>query len=310
MLNHVSKMFVGKGVAFKAINSLAAGEIVAMDLTAQAAVTAETTQVIFALGTATLGRPVLSSPINVGRITSAVKNRYVAPVQKKMTLTVGAVPEAGKSIIVKVVYHDNLSIVPNQIKQTVIGVEASVGETTATMAAKIAAEFNKQEYIFVDVEVAGSVVTFTAKQLLTASSYNGIDRPESLIFEVGAPAATDGLGSYTVATTVEPELGQGSPEKTAWLADQHQGRRGYSDRRSWNDGKKFDPATNPNATYDTTVILATEAVEGDMQDTRINPVGAILALEEDGGLGVGTDVAFYTQLETAVSLTVIPKVTE
>jgi hypothetical protein len=303
MRNHVSKMLIGKGIAFKAIETLAEGEIVSMDLETQAVVTADTKFIVFAQGTANLGEPIVAGPLSTKDITSAARNNYEAQVLQKNTLTVTAVPDAGTTVLVKVVYHDNLSIVPNQMKQTVVAVTAEAGETTTTFAVKIAAEFNKQDYLFVTVTTATNVVTFEAIKLTTASRYNGIDRPESLQFEVGVPADEDGKGVYVVVRTVKPKAGQGDPAKVAWLADQHQGRLGFSDRRSWNDGRKYSAPVDGSKNYNITVLLANSISEGDMQDTRSNPIGAVLAITTDTAVGAGL---FYEQLALAVTSSVIP----
>jgi hypothetical protein len=303
MRNHVSKMLVGEGVAFTAIASLTEGKIVSMDLDTRAAVTSNTKNIVFVKGTSVLGEPLITGPMSVKDIQSAVTNPYTAAVSQKSTLTVGTVPSAGKTAIFKVVYIDNLSIVPNQIKQTAISVTAVSGETTSTFATKIAAEFNKQDYLFVTVTSASAIVTFEAKVLLTRSNYNRIDRPETLTFELGAPDEFGGTGVYTVARTLAPKLGQGDPANIAWLEDRFQGRFGFSDRRSWNDGKKFNPSVDPTKNYDTIVINANSLAEGDMQGVRSNPIGVILAITDDTPTGAGL---FYEQLALAVSLTEIP----
>jgi hypothetical protein len=296
-------MLIGKGIAFKDIATLANGEIVSMDAATQGAVTAGTKEIVFAQGTPILAEPILTSPLVVKNIISANRNNYEAQVLQKNTLTVSTVPTAGKVVLVRVAYLDNLSIVPNQIKQTLISVIAEAGETTTTLATKIAAEFNKQDYLFVTVTSSAAVVTFEAILLKTASSYNGIDRPESIKFEVGVPADEDGKGTYVVAVTVKSKVGQGDPNKIAWLADQHQGRQGYSDRRMWNNGKKYVAPVDNSKNYNVSVILGNLVGEGDMQDNRSFPIGAVLAITTDTATGAGL---FYEQLALAVTSIVVP----
>ena len=303
MRNYVSKVLVGNGIGFKAIDTLTEGEIVSMDLDTRAAVTADTKNIVFARGTSVLGEPLIAGPITVKGIESSVTNPYEAAVNQKSTLTVTTVPAVGKTALFKVVYIDNLSIVPNQIKQTAISVTAGFGETVSSFAEKIAAEFNLQEYLFVTVTQAAGVVTFEAKVLLTRSNYNGIDKPETLTFEVGAPDEFSGVGKYSVARTVAPKLGQGDAATIAWLEDRHQGRQGFSDRRSWNNPRKFSPTAERGVSYDTIVINANSIVEGDMQDNRANPVGVILAIDNTDNIPAGM---FYEELEKVMNLTEIP----
>jgi hypothetical protein len=296
-------MLIGEGIAFKDIATLANGEIVSMDLETQAAVTADTKEIVFAQGTVALGEPILAGPISIKNIVSAFRNNYEAQVLQKNTLTVSAVPEAHTTVLVKVSYHDNLSIVPNQMKQTVISVTADSDETTTTFAAKIAAEFNKQEYLFVTVSSNNAIVTFEAIELTTSSKYNGIDRPESIAFEVGVPADVDDKGTYVVTKTVKAKIGQGDPNKVAWLADQHQGRQGYADRRMWNNPFKYSAPVDNTKNYDVTIINANLIGEGDMQDNKSFPIGAVLALTTDTSVGTAL---FYEQLALAIESKVVP----
>lgn len=302
MRTHVSKMLIGTGVAYASPSLLTAGQIAGFDWETGLAITANSKIIAFAKGTDTVGEPLITSPIKVSTLSLANRNNYVAPVKQKYTLTVSAVPAAGKVAIFKVVYHDNLSIVPNQIKQTVVTVQAVAGETTTTFAAKIAAAFTAQDYLFVTVTSAAAVVTFEAITVKTASAYNGIDKPETLFFEVGYPGIDEAVGTYVLAQTVAGKAGQGDPAKIAWLADQHQGRFGHSDRRMWNNTKKFAPDVNPAKNYDLIVLNGESEVEGDMQGLRSNPVGIILAITTDTPTGAGL---FYEQLALAVTLTTI-----
>ena len=303
MRNHVSKFLVGVGVGYEAIDGLSDGEICGFDYEAQAAISSSTKVIGFAKGTANAGYPILAGPIEVAGITEAYKNDYEAAQLQKYTLQVTAVPAAGKTAVIKVVYHDNLSIIPNQIKQSVVAVTAETGETNSSFAGKIAAEFAKQDYLFVTVSVSTATVTFEAKTLKTASSYNGIDRPEAIKFEVGFPQEGDELGAYTLTQTAAFKMGQGDPSKIAWLADQFQGRQGFSDRRMWNNTKKYASGVDNSKNYDTLVINAEAVVEGDMQGVRSNPVGVMLALTDDTATGVGS---FYEDLAKAVTLVDIP----
>lgn len=289
--NHVSKLLVGVGVAnvpasSVALAALTEGQIIAFDYdlgnAADNAITADTENVGFARGTSVLGEAIIAGPISVGSIIEANNNPYEAPRNKSMTLTVATVPTVGNTPIIKVSYHDNLSIIPNQIKQTTIAVLADAVNTasTTTFAAAIAAEFNKQTAelggnLFVDVTSATNVVTFVGQTISTQSKYNGIDRPESVNFEIGAPSDVPADGTYTVATTVTLRHGQGDPAKIAWLEEQHMGRLGWSDRRMWNT-PKYPSQVDAAVDYETLVINSDSWKEGDMQGLRANPVGAIV----------------------------------
>lgn len=286
--NHVSKVLVGidtvnTNAAQKDLEALTEGQVIAFDFDTGIEIVAATKNIGFARGSAVLGEPIVAGPIPKAGISDIILNPYNAPVNKEMTLTVSAVPTVGKTVICKVIYHDNLSILPNQIKQTVIAVTANAvnAASTTTWAAALAAEFNKQTAglggnLFVTVTSATNVVTFVGQTLTTASDYNGIDRPETLNFEIGAPYDDADLGTYAVATTVALESGQGDPAKVAWMEDQAQGRIGYSDRRMWNNTKKFTPTAVAGETYATMVITADIQVEGDMQNTRNNPIGVVV----------------------------------
>jgi hypothetical protein len=296
MRNYVSKVLIGEGTANTSIagilpEALTIGQIIAFDPDTGVDLVAGSANVSFALGTAVLGEPIIAGPFAKASISSLYSNAYQAAVKKKVTLTVDTVPTAGKSPFFKVVYHDNLSILPNQMKQTAVSVEAVTGDTTTTYAAKIAAAFNLQDFKFVAVTSATNVVTFESEVVATESAYNSIDRPEVVNFEVGAQEE-DTYGAYTIADTVALKLGQGSPAKIAWMAEQAQGRRGFNDRRLWNNAKhQFDSGVDPAETYDVVVLTANDVREGDMQDTRSNPVGAILALEVGTLAVVAIDLA-------------------
>lgn len=297
--NHVSTFFAGTALANTNAaqvdpEALTDGQIIVYDADTGVEVAATTTKIAFAKGTATLGEPIISGIIPVSGINTVTLNPYNAPVNKAMTLTVSAVPTVGNTCIFKVTYHDNLSIVPNQIKQTVIAIQADAvnAASTTTWATAIKDEFNKQVdgNLFVTVTSSTNVVTFTGQTLLTASSYNGIDRPETLNFELGAPEAA-GYGTYAKAVSTALESGQGDAAKTAWLEDQHMGRLGFSDRRLWNDTKKYQSQVDPAETYAVLVILADYEGEGDMQQTRKYPIGATIAGDSATLTPIITDLA-------------------
>ena len=305
MYNDVSKVLVGAGSAidaslFDETQAADPGKVMVMDAFSQGAVTSATTEMVFAMTTAVAGSPILSAPIKVGSIRSSILNSYRAPGAQVMTLTVDTVPDAGTaSAIFRVSYDDSLGIIPNQVKQTFVAIEPISSESTSAYATRIAAAFNAEEFKFVTVTVATNVVTFTAKTLLTASAYNSIDRPETVVFNVGMPIDGE-QGEYTLAQTSPPYIGQGTPSQIAWLEDRHQGRRGYSDRRMWNDNKKFSTSVDSSETYDQYIINAWDEHEGDLQTSIKTPTGVILALE------VGTYAALKTTLDTVVLPVVAP----
>lgn len=303
MRTHVSKVLVGTASIFKPLGTLTEAEITAFDVDTKAAVTANTKRVAYAVGSPVLGKPIISAVVEVKQIIDAFKNPYEAPQEKQVSLTVDTVPSEGVAEIIKVVYHDNLSIIPNQIKQTVVTPVAAASETPTTYAAKIAAEFNAQEFRFCTAVAAANVVTFTG--LVVSTSYNHIDREESVNFEVNDPefqtyANGDVSGAYTVADVTALKLGQGTYAKVAYLEELNMGRRGYSDRRMWNDTKKFIGNADKNTTYDVFVINANDSVEGDMQDTRSNPVGIIIAAK------VGSMTDLLVETDTAFTFETVP----
>lgn len=310
MRTHVSKVLIGVATkniaATDDLTPLTApvGAVIAFDWETRTSIVAATKIIGFAKGTAVIGQPITAGPFPKDLITSAIVNPYKAAVNKKITLTVSAVPTVGKTAIIKVTYHDNLSIIPNQIKQTAIAVTANAtnAATTATWAAAIAAEFNKQTgaNLFVTVTSSTNTVVFEGITLTTASGYNGIDRPESLNFEVGAPDDA-ALGTYTQVVTTPLSLGQGDPAKMAWLEDQHMGRLGYSDRRSWNDGKKYQSQVVAGQTYATLVINGNVEVEGDMQGTYKAPVGVIIGGSSASVAVLVTDLATAGIVVTTVA---------
>lgn len=289
MRNHVSKVLLGVDTAnVKTVNDIALAaltnkQMIAFDWDTQLGLVAGTKNIGFARGTSVLGEPLVAGPIPKAGITSAILNPYKAAIKQKRTLTVTTVPSVDKTCVFKVSYHDNLSIIPNQIKQTVIALvsDAVNTATTTAWAAAIAAEFNKQVVdgnLFVAVTTATNVVTFESLTILSESNYNGIDRPETVIFEVGAPDEA-GYGVYAVAQSVAPSLGQGSPSKMSWIEEKAMGRFGSSDRRMWNNTKKYPSQVTAGETYATLVITADIAVEGDMQGVRSNPIGVVIGGE-------------------------------
>jgi len=315
--NHVSKVLVGAGLANAgvaaavALEALTEGQIIAFDFdNANRAwsantdgnrgnvVDATTKNIGFARGTAVLGEPLMAGPIPVGGVSSAVENAYEAPRVQIKTLTVGTVPVAGQTAIVRVMYRDNLSIVPNQIKQTIVGVLATAVNiaSTTTWAAAITAEFVKQTAelggnLFVDVTSSAAVITFTGQVLTTQSNYNGIDRPEALSFEIGIPESGQDQGEYTLAETQTLRHGQGDPAKVMWMEEQAMGRFGFADRRQWFNTKKYPSQVDGSKTYVTLVINADIVLEGDLQGVRSNPIGAIVAAESGTLAALKTDLA-------------------
>lgn len=310
MRNHVSKVFVGTATAnVTAVDDLGpvdcpAGAIIAFDFDTNGSLVAASKNIGFAYAN-TLGEPIVAGPIPKAGITEAILNPYKAAVNKVMTLTVTAVPTVGKTAIVKIAYHDNLSIVPNQIKQTTIAVQADALNTasTTTWAAAIAAEFNKQVdggNLFCVVTTSTNTVIFTGITLTTASEFNGIDRPEVLNFEVGFPDEPE-QGVYSIAVTTPLAPGQGDPAKVAWVESNAIGRQGFSDRRMWNDTKKFKSNVDTTETYANLVITADIVLEGDMQGTRSNPIGAVL-FGDGATLGpILTDLALAGVVPTTVA---------
>ena len=308
--NHVSKVLIG--VAAKNVTAVdnlgpatvAPGTVIAFDFDTNSSLTANSKNIGFAKGTAVLGEPIVAGPIPKAGIIDAILNPYKAAVNKKITLTVGAVPVIGKTAIIKVVYHDNLSIIPNQIKQTVIGVTANAANTasTTTWAAAIAAEFNLQvgSNLFVKVTTATNTVIFEGITLTTASNYNSIDRPETLNFEIGYPDDPT-LGTYTQALTTALSSGQGDAAKVAWMEEQAMGRVGFSDRRMWNDTKKYPTQVTPGATYAVLVINANAQIEGDMQNTYNAPVGVVVAGSSATLALILTDLALAGVVPTTVA---------
>ena len=306
--NHVSKMLIGTGVAnttlaSKALAALTEGQIIAFDFDsanlADTSITADTKLIGFARGTAALGEPILAGPIPIEGITSAINNPYQAPVNQISTLKALTLPELGENQIFKVVYQDNLSIIPNQIKQTVVNVHASAANIVSltTWAAAIAAAFNLQKSelggaLFVTVTSATATVTFTGITLQTASNYNGINRPETLVFEIANPDITNSTATYTVVDPVTAaKTGQGDVAKIAWLEEQHMGRLGFSDRRTWSSRKYQSQIVSGITNYEVLVINADQWTEGDMQGLRANPIGALIATSAAGMFLLETDLA-------------------
>ena len=304
MSNPVSKVLVGTGVAYKDINTLTEGQLCGFDYDAPGPITSDSVRIGFAMGTATPGQPVLSAIIPAGSITDALRNNYQAPRNKEMELTVTDVPEAGKSAVFKINYQDSLSIVPNQLKNTMVSIQAVDGETAASFATKIAAAFNIQEdNLFCTVTASSNVVTVAANTVSTQSKYNRINRPESLIFTISVPGVDEAVGTYSTATTVSHRAGQGDPAKVAYMEDQAQGRRGYSDRRNVMDPKRFSPSVNPSSTYDVVVINATVQVHDFIGSTQGAPIGVVLAVDTNTVTGAGN---FFEEMAEAVTLTSVP----
>jgi hypothetical protein len=306
MRNYVSKCFLGVGVASEVPATISLGEISVYDFETGGTVIATTKQIAFARGLDVVGEPILSGPIDVAGIQSVQAAKGLAAVQKVSTLTVATVPTVNAatgnypaSVLFNVTYHDNLSIIPNQMKQTTVSVVPNATNTASTTlwAAAIAAAFTAQEFLYVTAVASSATVVFTGIALITATKYNGIDRPEFVIFEVGFPTSSmynyQFQGSYTLAATTAPVLGEGSKAKLQWLESQFMGRQGFADRTRWDDTKKYPTQINevafPVATVaDTDIEIGTVPQlvingdnwrEGDMQGLRANPVGQIVAAD-------------------------------
>ena len=138
MRNYVAKVLLGVDTAnVKTTNDIAlaaltVGQIIAFDWDTQLGLVAGSKNIGFARGTAVLGEPIVAGPIPKAGITSAILNPYKAAVKQKRTLTVSTVPTVGKTCIFKVSYYDNLSIIPNQIKQTAVAIQADATNTAST----------------------------------------------------------------------------------------------------------------------------------------------------------------------------------
>jgi len=289
MRTYVSKMLVGPG---KDAGTPAIGDVAVAPWGAINALLSEGTTLPAAAVSDEFGfvKRVADLDGNAAYVTAgpfatanAVVNQNVkkTAVKQVSTLTVDLTnSEVGDVFLVKVAYHDNLSIIPNQIKFTIATAVYETGDDATKIATKLRAAFTAQEFIFVDVSGAGANVIFTSKILRTASAYNHIDRPETVIFEVAIPEK----GTFSVVATTPPVLAQGTAAQIAWMEEQHMGRRGYSDRRMWNDNRKYPLQVNPTATYDVIVVEANKIVEGDMQDTRSNPVGAVIAAPDSADI--------------------------
>lgn len=309
MRTHVSKMQIGVGVAGAAA-VLALGTIVCVPWSSvPTIITGGNTGVVAAAadefgfvkavddGAGGLNYDVLG-PFESGLVSDAVSNPTNAGTAQVQTLTVDVTKMVDQKVyIVKVAYHDNLSIIPNQIKFTTVAFQYLSTMTNATVVALIKAKFDAQDFIFVTVTTGATTVIFTGKTLQTASNYNHIDRPEMVVFEVGAPDAP--TGAFAVTATTPVVLPQGTAAQIAWLEEQHMGRRGYSDRRSWFNTKKYPSQLVAGVTaYDTLIITASKIAEGELQDTRNNPIGAVIAAAAAG------IALLVTDFETITGLTV------
>lgn len=312
MRTHVGKMLVGVGLG---VGTPVAGEwAVAPWAAIQALLTSGTTLPAAAASDEFGYVQAVADPLGgtVNFITSGPfssansiveQNPYDAAVQQVTTVTVDVTDMVdGKAYIIKVVYHDNLSIIPNQMKFTTVSVVYLSTMTATLFADAVTAAFNAQDFIFVSVANTAGVITFTGLVLQTASAYNRIDRPEMVVFEVGVGDMTYGsyiTGIFVVATSQAAELGQGSAAQIAWMEDNHQGRRGYADRRMWNNTKKFVPSAVAGTTYHTFIVTDDKNVEGDMQNIRHNPIGATMAATS------ATAAAVVTATNTIISTNAI-----
>lgn len=312
MRTYVSKVLAGidtvnTNAAQKDVEALTDRQLIAYDFDTGIEIIATTKNIGFARGTSVLGEALIAGPIPVAGI-SAILNPYKAAANKVMRLAVSSTPTVGKTVIFKVIYHDNLSIIPNQIKQTAIALVADAANTASatTWAAAISAEFNKQTAelggnLFVTVAPSTGNVDFTGVTLLTASDFNHIDRPEAVNFEVGAPSDEPEHGVYVVTTTTPLAIGQGDAAKVAWMEEQSMGRFGFSNRRTWNDTKKYPSQVVNGETYDVLVLQANIQSEGDLQDTINVPVGAVICGESDSVVNMLIDLAVAGVVPTTVA---------
>ena len=287
MRNYVQKVFVGKGIAYKAPFdvdgniTLAEDEVMAFDWDTKEAVTATTGLVGFHLG---LDQGIVTGPVNTKLRMNNLKTAYTAQVAQAVTVTVTAIPLPYTEVLFRVLVHDNLSIVPNQMKQIFASVIVDDVDTIDTFAAKVRENLTvaMKRRNFGTISGAGAEIIVTSNVDL---AYNQINRPEVIYIEVGVPAN----GAYTLTETlgVHPS---GEAEQVMWLEDLNAGRYGFSDRTNWN-AKKYQHQAIAGTTYDIFSVNANIDVEGDMQDIRFNPVGILMALEVGASDPLITEIA-------------------
>jgi len=328
MRNYVSKMLVGQGVANVAttddldIHSVADGKVAIFDWDApsDSSVTAAT-KLIGVVKGGSAGQ-IIAGPFPKASL-KVFRREYSAGRQQKGTLQVTSVPgtdAVGLAVVFKVIYHQNLSIVPNQIKAFTWSVpidDADAAGSASDFAAKIKAGLDaaiaadSDKMVYFTAAISGDTITFTAKEMESAKEYNEIDRPEQLIFELAATAkvikggvvyedsfsqgSSYDKGEYTlVDQSVTPIMANGTESHVKWMEDQHMGRLGFSDRRMWNDTKKYKYQAQDGATYDYLILSADLPSEGDLQDTMNFPVGCVIASTE------ATTAVLATDLETVL----------
>lgn len=289
MRTHVSKVLAGTGSAWKDIFTLAEGEIVAFQWSDKQAIAGLVPEIGFARGTKNPETPIVVGPIPANN-AACLRKDYQAIDKETQILTVVELPKDEVSPIFKVIYHSEFDVAPNRIAQIVVSVKKTADITsTDDYAAAIKDAFDAQDEYkgakYFDVTVSGSALTFIPFTQRTAEEpYNGIDRPETMYIEVGAPNRFVDEGEYTVEPGSEsagaggtPKHPHGTPIQIMWLEDKHMGRFGFSDRVSWNDQKKYIYQAVYGEEYDTLVISGDSPREGHMQNLHQNPVGIILA---------------------------------
>jgi hypothetical protein len=298
MRTHVSKVFAGSGIDPAlppgSIFDLTEGQIAVFDWDSKtvldASNAADYNKVGFARGMGGGMNPLLTGPVDA-RKSIALFTAYRAVDKPIKSLDTIAVPDEGVSAIFKVVTHTEVGVAPNKIFQVAVSIVGKASESPEEFAVRLKAEFDKNNAENggakrFDVTVSGSNPSklnfepFTTRNLDNGSDYpyDGITRPEFMYIEIGAPNRFSEEGEYVVSTYQEAVPPHGYAKQIMWLEDVHMGRMGFSDRVSWQDKKKYQYQAKYNTTYDTVVISGDLGKEGDMQATRQNPVGVILAL--------------------------------
>jgi hypothetical protein len=284
MKNYVQRVLVGAGVPWAAGVNPAENEVMAFDWDTKLICDSTTTKVGLKCGN--LGGIVVG-PIGSRLESHNFSSAYRAGTPSAPTITVTGLPAAGQptDFVFKVIIHDNLSIIPNQIKQVMAAVSSEGAADADAFADKIAAALNVAQgdrNVF-NATAAAGVITVTAANV---GDYNDITRPEIIVLEIANIEGPFTFGAGTAMVTPN-----GTPDQVMWLEDLHAGRYGFSDRTNWNS-KKYPHQAKDGETYSMYSIDALIPVEGDMQDVRLNPVGAIMAL-------TAVDIAFTDELTAA-----------
>ena len=315
MRTYVSKMLVGVGDAnvsgtdnFNIHTGIVDGNVVAFDWDkpSTSSITAETKLIGFVKGQSAAKGNIIAGPFPVSSM-KVYRREQADAVQQQGTLTVTDVPGAdsvGHSIVFQTIHHQNLSLVPNQIKSFMWSVnidEADTSGSAAAFAQKIYDEWKAamDQHVAEDgvmyVQLADpTTATITATAQAVEGSYNGIDRPEQIVFEFSATAkvirngqtyedtftedASADKGTYTIVNqSVAPVMANGTYDHVRWMEDQHQGRLGFSDRRMWNNTKKYEYQAVSGSKYDYLIVEANLQAEGDQQNLMNWPVGCVIA---------------------------------